>query len=179
MCSSAPLCSSHPDLNQHPYIGRTLLRHNLAAGNLARASVCLLVVNLLASSVYILRVRSAGSASSLSLATNTVLLGGRLWIAAVVCLRPSNLLTATSIYKSLRVVYNVVSPHHDRRKDERLTWAAVAAEAERMRLAESGDVRAMTRSVQRVMHHIVRGASEQGHAAVPSSPSAASVYMPG
>jgi len=157
---SASPAGEPPLLQQHPLLAHRLLWHNIAAGNLARAAVCLLLVNLLFSASLILRLRSAGSASLLALATNTMLLGSKLLVTALVCLRADNARTATSIYKVMRVAFNVVDSNYLVSRDfvrnaHRITWSQVQAEYERVQLAERGDVKAMSAHAQRVMSHIV------------------------
>ena len=74
-------------LQQHPYIAHQLLWQNLTAGNLARATICMVLVNLLISSVLILGFYNDGARSSIMLVTNTMLLGSKLLWAAIICLQ--------------------------------------------------------------------------------------------
>jgi hypothetical protein len=87
-------------LEEHPFIAHQLLWQNQACGNLARASIFVVVINLIMSSVLVLRFYFSGASSVIGLVTNTVLLGGKLVHAWGVCL--SKKFQAVSIYKGAR-----------------------------------------------------------------------------
>jgi len=74
-------------LQQHPYIAHQLLWQNLTAGNLARATIALVLVNLLLSSVLIIGFYNDGARSTIMIITNTLLMGAKLLWAAVICLQ--------------------------------------------------------------------------------------------
>jgi len=97
--SAEPPDGSPSVLEQHPYVAHMLLWQNLTAGNLARTTCAMVLVNLLVSSVLILGYNSNGSSSIVSLVTNTMLLGSKLLFSAVVCLRSSSNKNGTSLYK--------------------------------------------------------------------------------
>jgi len=97
--SAEPPDGSPSVLEQHPYVAHLLLWQNLTAGNLARTTCAMVLVNLLVSSVLILGYHNNGSSSIVSLVTNTMLLGSKLLFSAVVCLRSSSNKNGTSLYK--------------------------------------------------------------------------------
>jgi hypothetical protein len=74
-------------LQQHPYIAHQLLWQNITAGNLARATICMVLINLVMSSVLILGFYNDGARSTIMLVTNTMLLGSKLLWAAIICLQ--------------------------------------------------------------------------------------------
>jgi hypothetical protein len=108
----------------------------------------------------VLALRPAGSASIIALATNTMLLGSKLLITWLVCLRANNARTATSIYKVVRVAFNVIDSNFLvsddwRRNAHKITWSDVEAEYASMQRSERGEVKLMAHHAQRVMSHIV------------------------
>ena len=74
-------------LEKHPYIAHQLLWQNLTAGNLARATIALVLVNLIISSILIVGFYNDGARSVITIITNTMLLGAKLLWAAVICLQ--------------------------------------------------------------------------------------------
>ena len=74
-------------LEKHPYIAHQLLWQNLTAGNLARATIALVLVNLIISSILIVGFYNDGARSIITIITNTMLLGAKLLWAAVICLQ--------------------------------------------------------------------------------------------
>ena len=74
-------------LQKHPYIAHQLLWQNLTAGNLARATIALVLVNLILSSILIVGFYNDGARSIITIITNTMLLGAKLLWAAVICLQ--------------------------------------------------------------------------------------------
>ena len=74
-------------LAQHPYIAHQLLWQNLTAGNLARATIGIVLINLLLSSILIVGFYNDGARSSIMIITNTMLLGAKLLWAAIICLQ--------------------------------------------------------------------------------------------
>ena len=78
-------------LQKHPYIAHQLLWQNLTAGNLARATIALVLVNLILSCILIVGFYNDGARSIITIITNTMLLGAKLLWAAVICLQARDL----------------------------------------------------------------------------------------
>ena len=106
---SMPAPDGGPSLLQrHPYIAHQLLWQNLTAGNLARATIAMVLVNLLASSVLIIGFYNDGARSVITIITNTLLLGAKLLWAAVICLQSKNNQQGVSLYKTMRINFNII-----------------------------------------------------------------------
>jgi len=158
---SAIPADGNPSLMQkHPYVAHAVLWQNISTGNIARAAVSMVAVNLVITSVLILGFHYAGSASVIALITNTLLLGSRLLYASVICLAGQNPRQATSLYKVMRVSFNVIdsnflSSDEYRRNLHRFTWEDVEAEYARMVQAEQGDVQMMKQQAKAVVKILV------------------------
>jgi hypothetical protein len=147
-------------MQKHPYVAHMLLWQNITTGNLARAAVSMVGVNLIVSSVLILGFHYAGSNSVIGLFTNTLLLGSKLLYASIICLLPKNVRQGTSLYKFMRVSFNVLDANFlqsDGYKNHhhRITWADVEAEYARMAQAEKGDVHMMAAQARSVFNLLV------------------------
>ena len=157
-----------PVLRNHPYIAHTLMWQNLVVGNLARATIVAVIINLVLTSALLLGQHSAGNSTVIGLVTNTMLLGSKLLHAASVCLQKQNALRAVSIYKATRVVFNVIdtsflsSPHYlaivDDLANTRFNWAAVEAEMDYAAAAEHGNLDALRNQAREVLAHMAIGA---------------------
>jgi hypothetical protein len=128
----------------------------------ARATIAMVLVNLLVSSIVILGWYSDGTRSVTSLITNTLLLGGKLLWASVVCLQSKNNQQGVSLYKTTRVNFNVIdanflnSEEFGRNKDK-YTWDDVQGEYARVLAAEKGDVKVMAENAKVVLRHVALG----------------------
>jgi len=157
-----------PVLRNHPYIAHTLMWQNLVVGNLARATIVAVIINLVLTAVLLLGQHSAGNTTVIGLVTNTMLLGSKLLHAASVCLQKQNALRAVSIYKATRVVFNVIdssflaSPHYlaivDDLANTRFNWEAVEAEMDYAAAAEHGNLVALRNQAREVLAHMAIGA---------------------
>ena len=149
-------------LEQHPYIAHQLLWQNITAGNLARATVVMVLVNLLLSSILILGFYQDGTRSFTSLITNTLLLGSKLLWTSVVCLQSKNSNQGVSLYKTTRVSFNVLDMNYLTSAEyaacrDKYSWEEVQQQYHRQRSAEDGDVAAMAHQAGEVLKHIAVG----------------------
>jgi hypothetical protein len=68
----------------------------------------MVLVNLLLSAILILHFYPDGTRSYTSLVTNTLLLGSKLLWAAVICLQSKNNQQGVSLYKTMRINFNII-----------------------------------------------------------------------
>ena len=149
-------------LEEHPYIAHQLLWQNITAGNLARATIGVLAINLAVSSALILGFYYDGTRSVTALITNTLLLGSKLMWAAIVCLASKNNMQGVSLYKMTRVNFNVIDANfltseEFARNKNKYSWEHVKEEHARIAQAEKGDLRLMATHASAVLRHVAIG----------------------